>query len=88
MVSKIQWKPFWFATQLYPQNDCTGWQNGVNDDECRQASLTRDRRVLADDQAAWHATPSKFGVLGRCVCQSPGEEQVNHLLCVDELKMP
>ena len=32
MVSKIQWKPFWLATQLYPQNDWTGWQNGVNDD--------------------------------------------------------
>ena len=26
MVSKIQWKPFWLATQLYPQNDWTGWQ--------------------------------------------------------------
>ena len=25
MVSKIQWKPFWLATQLYPQNDWTGW---------------------------------------------------------------
>ena len=31
MVSKIQWKPFWLASQLYPQNDWTGWQNGVND---------------------------------------------------------
>ena len=29
MVSKVQWKPFWLATQLYPQNDWTGWQNGV-----------------------------------------------------------
>ena len=37
MASKIQWKPFWLATQLYPQNDLTGWQNGVNDDVCRQA---------------------------------------------------
>ena len=27
MVSKInQWKPFWLATQLKPQNDWTGWQ--------------------------------------------------------------
>ena len=32
MASKIQWKPFWLATQLDPQNDWTGWQNGVNDD--------------------------------------------------------
>ena len=24
MVSKIQWKPFWLASQLYPQNDWTG----------------------------------------------------------------
>ena len=23
MVSKIQWKPFWLATQIYPQNDWT-----------------------------------------------------------------
>ena len=40
MVSKIQWKPFWLATQLYPQNDWTGWQNDVNDDVCVQASLS------------------------------------------------
>ena len=25
MVSEIQWKPFWLATQLYPQND---WPDG------------------------------------------------------------
>ena len=37
MVSRIQWKPFWLATQLYPQNDWTGWQNGVNNDVCAQA---------------------------------------------------
>ena len=30
MVSKIQWKPFWLATQLYPQNDWAGWQFGIN----------------------------------------------------------
>ena len=24
MLSKIQWKPFWLATQLYPQNDWAG----------------------------------------------------------------
>ena len=30
IVSKIQWKPFWLATQLYPQNDWTEWQFCVN----------------------------------------------------------
>ena len=35
MVSKFQWKPFWLAAQLYPQN-WTAWQNGVNDDVCVQ----------------------------------------------------
>ena len=39
MVSKIQWKPFWLATQLYPPNDWTGWQNGANNDLCAQAPL-------------------------------------------------
>ena len=29
MVFKITWKPFWLATQLYPQSDWTGRQNGV-----------------------------------------------------------
>ena len=37
IVSRIQWKPFWFATQLYPHNDRTGWQNGVNYDVFAQA---------------------------------------------------
>ena len=32
MVSNIQWKPFWLATQLDPQNDRTGWQIRVNYD--------------------------------------------------------
>ena len=30
MVSKNQWQLFWLATQLYPQNDWTGWQFRVN----------------------------------------------------------
>ena len=37
MVSKIQWKPFWLATQLYPRNNWTGWQKGVNNDVFAQA---------------------------------------------------
>ena len=39
MVSKNQWKPFWLATQPYPQSDWLGWQNGVNYDVCAQAPL-------------------------------------------------
>ena len=37
IVSKIQWKPFWLVTQLYPHNDWARWQNGVNDDVCAQS---------------------------------------------------
>ena len=44
MVSRIQWKPFWLSIQLNPQKDRTGWQNGVNDDVCAQASLDRVSR--------------------------------------------
>ena len=32
MEFKIQWKPFWLASQHYSQNDWTGWQNGVDYD--------------------------------------------------------
>ena len=35
VVSKIQWKPFWLASQLYPQNDSTGWQCRLNFDMIR-----------------------------------------------------
>ena len=46
MVSKIQWKPFWLATQLYPQNDWTGWhaQNRVNYDVYAQAQFEHFQR--------------------------------------------
>ena len=37
MVSKFQWKPFWFATQRDPQNDWTATQNRVNYDVFAQA---------------------------------------------------
>ena len=30
MVSRVQRKPFWIATHLYPSNYSTEWQNGVN----------------------------------------------------------
>ena len=46
MVSRIQWKPFWLATQSYPQNDWTGWQNGVNDDVCAQAPYLKRPNLL------------------------------------------
>ena len=36
---QFQWKPFWLATKLYPQNDWTGWQFCVNYDVCLKASL-------------------------------------------------
>ena len=39
--SRIQCKPFWLATQLYPQNDWTGWKNRVNYDIWAQAPLGR-----------------------------------------------
>ena len=38
-VSEVQGMPFWPATYLHRQNDWTGWQNGVNDDVCAQASF-------------------------------------------------
>ena len=37
MVSNFQWKPFWLATQLDPQNDWTATQNRVNYDVFAQA---------------------------------------------------
>ena len=37
MVSKLQWKPFWLATQRDPQNDWTATQDGVNYDVFAQA---------------------------------------------------
>ena len=39
MESNFQWKPFWLATQLYPENDWTGWQFRVNYDVFAQAPL-------------------------------------------------
>ena len=39
MVCKIQWKLFWLATQLCPQNDWTGWQFRVNSDVFAQAQF-------------------------------------------------
>ena len=46
MLSRIQWKPFWLATQLYPPNDWTGWQNGVIYDVFAQASLVNSNMWL------------------------------------------
>ena len=39
MVFKIQWKPFWRATQLYPQSDRAGLQVCVNHGVFAQAPL-------------------------------------------------
>ena len=40
MVSRIQWKPFWLATQRDPPNDWTGWQICVNCDIFAQVPLS------------------------------------------------
>ena len=45
MVSKIQWKPFWLATQLDPQNDWTATQNRVNTYSHRPHFSTRGSRT-------------------------------------------
>ena len=45
MVSKFQWKPFWFATQRDPQNDWTATQNRVNYDVFAQAPSDGPLRV-------------------------------------------
>ena len=39
MVSRIQWKPIWLATQLCPNMTGLGSKNGVNDDVFAQAPL-------------------------------------------------
>ena len=44
MVFKIQWKPFWLATQLYPYNDWTGRQNVVSYDVIAEAPF-EDRGI-------------------------------------------
>ena len=46
MVSKDQWKSFWLATQLYPEHDWTGWQNGVNYDVDWLGGTTLSVKVL------------------------------------------
>ena len=39
---KFNGSHFWLAAQLYPQNDWTGWQYGVNDDVCTPAPSAQD----------------------------------------------
>ena len=48
MASKYQWKPFWLAAQLYPQNDWTGWQNRVNYDVFAQAPLQSVQETMGN----------------------------------------
>ena len=43
-ISRIQCKSFWPATQLYPHNDWTGWQNCVNYDVCAQSIIVLDQK--------------------------------------------
>ena len=65
MVSRTQQKPFWLATQLYLQNDWTGWQNGVDDDVCAQAPLTLWYRLCRD---VLFAPPPSPPLLIICLC--------------------
>ena len=46
VVSKIQKKHFWLATQLYPQNDWTGWHFRVNYDVFAQAKFLLNCKFL------------------------------------------
>ena len=39
LYQKYKWKPFWLATQLYPQNDWTGRQFCEDNDVCAQVPL-------------------------------------------------
>ena len=48
MVSKLHWKPFWHATQLYPQNDWTRWQNGVNETHAHGPHCDMQTRVTSE----------------------------------------
>ena len=57
-TSPIQRKPFWPATQLYPPNDWTGWQNGVNYDVFTQApfineALLHPQCLFVAEQRFW-----------------------------------
>ena len=75
MVSKIQWKPFWLATQLYPQNDWTAWvaktcelwriHTGPIGHQSiqRKWSCNRNRQVE-------HFCATEWGGAGREVCWS------------------
>ena len=59
VVSQIQWKPFWLATQLYQQHDWTGWQNGVSYDMCTQALLCIEL-VGSRDQSNFQVTANSW----------------------------
>ena len=77
MVSKIQWKPFWLATQLCPQNDWFGWQNGVNYDVCTQAPPERHKHKNASSRSKHLAWPHVCSLasdllwvrVAKCCCQ-------------------
>ena len=53
MVSGIQWKSFWLATQLYPPNDRTGWQKLI--------SVNYDVPVFARPHYVWPQTCCVMG---------------------------
>ena len=60
-VSKIQWKPFWLATQLDRENNRTGWQDDANNDACEQAPFciqSRKKKSNTSEQLQWHSWSS------------------------------
>ena len=60
MVSKIQWKPFWLATQRDPQNDWTATQHRVNYDVFAQAPFMKSSLVLSLYTLYTHQAPHPY----------------------------
>ena len=71
MVSKIQWRPLWLATQLHPQNDSTGWQNRVNYDVFAHAPLFSPASMIAPYHSLLWRFIRRLGDLTDCAM--PGQ---------------
>ena len=67
MVPKVQWKPFWLATQLYPQNDWTGWQYCVN------CAVFAQTRISTRERLSFRAWRDPYNTSAHC---SVGEMQI------------
>ena len=75
-----EWKPFWLATQLYPQNDWTGWQNGVNYDVFALKNINCVEAQIIIKKGAY-TFKKKFAV-----CSQEKKEQ--HLIKFSSLSAP